>query len=159
MDIITSISENVQFWHWLILGVVLLGLEIVVPGTFFLWMGVAAGVVGLILLVFPDFAWQSQIVAFAVLSVIAVVVWNYWLRRRPATEGQPTLNARGAQYVGRVATLSEPLVDGVGKARIDDSVWRVASEMQADLPAGSRVRITGVAGATLVVEKMPAPSE
>lgn len=153
MDSLFQFSGELRFWHWWILGVVLLGLEIVVPGTFFLWMGVAAGVVGVILLFAENFAWQNQILVFAVLSIVAVVGWRFWLRRHPIETEDPTLNVRGAQYVGRVLTLAEPLVDGVGKARVGDTLWRVTTRDDLDLPAGARVRVAGVEGATLVVEK------
>lgn len=154
MEPVFQFSEGAQFWHWWIFGVLLLGLEILVPGTFFLWMGVAAGIVGLILLIWPDFPWQIQILAFAVLSVVAVGGWRFWLRRHPIATKDPTLNVRGAQYVGRTLTLVEPLVDGIGKARVGDSLWRVSTGDDLALPEGSRVRVTGVEGATLRVEKL-----
>lgn len=153
MESLFQFSDSLRFWHWWIFAIVLLGLEIMVPGTFFLWMGAAAGVVGLILLLIPDFPWQSQVLVFAVLSVVAVIGWQVWLRRHPIETKDPTLNARAAQYIGRVLTLDGPLVDGVGKAKAGDSLWRVSAAGDLDLPDGERVRVTGVDGATLVVEK------
>lgn len=158
METIFQFSGELRFWHWWILGIVLLGLEILIPGTFFVWMGVSAGVVGAILLFAPGFAWQGQVLVFAVLSVVAVVGWRFWLRRHPIRTADPTLNVRGAQYVGRVVTLAEPLVNGVGKARVGDTLWRVTARGDADLPVGTRVRVTGVDGATLVVETLAAGS-
>jgi len=154
MDTVFQFSEDIRFWHWWIFGLLLLGLELMVPGSFFLWMGVAAGIIGLILLVYPDFAWQSQILTFAVVSVIAVVGWRYWLRKHPIETEDATLNVRGARYQGRVLTLSEPLVNGVGKVNVDDSIWRVSTGDATSLPEGARIRVTGVDGATLVVEEM-----
>ena len=52
--------ESINYWHWLIAGVVLIVLEVFAPGAFFLWLGVSAGVVGLILVMFPDMGWESQ---------------------------------------------------------------------------------------------------
>jgi len=153
METVFQFSGELHYWHWWIFGIVLLVLEIVLPGTFFLWMGVAAGIVGLVLLLVPDLAWQVQVLAFAVLSVVAVVGWRLWLRRHPIETEDATLNVRGTQFIGRVLTLAEPLVDGVGKVRAGDSLWRVSSGNDLDLPAGARVRVTGVDGATLIVEK------
>ncbi len=154
MDAVFQFSEDIRFWHWWIFGLLLLGLEIMVPGSFFLWMGVAAGIIGLILLVYPDFAWQSQILTFAVVSMVAVVGWRFWLRRHPIETEDATLNVRGARYNGRVLTLSEPLVNGVGKVKVDDSIWRVSTGDATSLPEGARIRVTGVDGATLVVEEL-----
>jgi len=145
--------QELRFWHWFILGVLLLGLEIVLPGTFFLWMGVSAGIVGGILLIFPDFDWQNQVLVFAVFSVVALVAWRFWLKRHPVETADPTLNVRGAQYIGRVLVLANPIVDGVGKAKVGDSLWRVSTNVEVNMPEGARVLVTGVEGATLVVEK------
>ncbi len=154
MDTVFQFSEDIRFWHWWIFGLLLLGLELMVPGSFFLWMGVAAGIIGLILLVYPDFAWQSQILTFAVVSIVAVAGWRYWLRKHPIETEDATLNVRGARYQGRVLTLSEPLVNGVGKVNVDDSIWRVSTGDATSLPEGARIRVTGVDGATLVVEEL-----
>jgi membrane protein implicated in regulation of membrane protease activity len=153
MENVFQLSSDIQFWHWWILGVLLLGLEILVPGTFFLWMGVSAGVVGGLLYALPELSWQGQIAVFAVLSVLAVAGGRLWLSRHPIETADPTLNVRGAQYIGRVLTLAEPVVDGVGKAKVGDSLWRVSTASDEPLPAGARVRVTGVDGATLTVVK------
>lgn len=154
MDTVFQFSEDIRFWHWWIFGLLLLGLELMVPGSFFLWMGVAAGIIGLILLVYPDFAWQSQILTFAVVSIVAVVGWRFWLRKHPIETEDATLNVRGARYQDRVLTLSEPLVNGIGKVKVDDSLWRVSTGDATSLPEGARIRVTGVDGATLVVEEL-----
>ena len=140
------------YWHWWIAGLALLVLEMLVPGTFFLWMGIAAGVVGLLMLVLPDMSWQIQFLVFAVLSVVAITASRMWLRRHPITTDDSTLNRRGSQYVGRVVTLDQPLVDGTGKVRIEDTFWRVATPDNSDLAAGVQVRITGVDGIVLKIE-------
>jgi len=152
MGIDFQFTEELRFWHWFILGVVLLGLEIVLPGTFFLWMGVAAGIVGLLVLVLPPFGWEIQVLVFAALSILAVVGGRIWLRRHPTQTAEPNLNVRGAQYLGRVLHLSEPMVDGIGKVRLGDTLWRVATGDDTDLSEGTRVRVVGVDGATLKVE-------
>ncbi len=139
----------VEYWHWWVLGTALLILEILTPGAFMLWLGIAAGIVGTLLLVAPGIAWEVQLLVFAVLSVASIAAWRVYRRRNPprATD-EPTLNRRGAQYVGRVFTLEEPIVNGYGKLRVDDTTWKVAG---ADLPSGARVRVTGVDNTVLAV--------
>ena len=141
----------IDFWHWWILGVLLLVLEVFAPGSFFLWMGVAAGAVGLILLLVPQMGWEFQVLIFAMLSVGSIVIWRNYMRKHPADTDQPSLNRRGEQYVGRTFTLDEAIVNGNGKIRVDDSTWKIEGE---DCPAGVRVKVTGVDGVVLRVSKV-----
>jgi|SoiMethySBSTD1v2_1073268.scaffolds.fasta_scaffold1051879_2 inner membrane protein len=129
-------------WSWLVLGLVLLVLEVVAPGFFLLWIGVAALIVGAAtLLVFaaaPFWIWQFQVLAFLVLALAAAYFGSRWMSGRYSVTDQPLLNRRGAQLIGRTATLAEPIVNGRGRIRIGDTLWRVSGP---DLPAGSRVRV------------------
>jgi membrane protein implicated in regulation of membrane protease activity len=141
--------EAIEFWHWWIAGIVLLGIEIFAPGFWFLWIAVAAGIVGAILFFLPDLSWQGQVLLFAILSVISLIGWRAYQRRYPTQSDEPNLNRRGAQYVGRVFTLDEAIVNGTGKIRVDDTTWKVAGD---DRPLGAKVRVTGVSGTVLTVE-------
>jgi membrane protein implicated in regulation of membrane protease activity len=142
-------TENVAFWHWWILAGVLLIIELTVPAFFFLWLGIAAGATGLIVLVFPNLGMETQLVLFAVLSIVAVIAWRRYREISVPESDQPNLNRRGRQYVGREFTLDAPIVNGVGKIDVDDSTWRVRGP---NLPAGSQVRVTNVDGVVLLVE-------
>jgi membrane protein implicated in regulation of membrane protease activity len=144
----------IEFWYWWIAAVVLIVIEMFMPGTFFLWMGVAAGVVGFVLLADPALSLEFQLLIFAVLSVGAVAGWQIYLRRYPPESDEPSLNRRGSQYVGRTFALSTAIVNGVGKINVDDTTWKVTGP---DLPDGARVRVTAVQGTVLAVE--PAASE
>ncbi len=141
--------EEIEFWHWWIAAIVLIVVEVFAPGTVALWMAVSAAVVGLLLLAIPELSWQTQFLVFAVLSVAAVVGWRAYQLRHPTVTDQPALNRRGEQYVGRVFTLSEAIVNGTGKIHVDDTMWKVEGE---DLPEGTQVRVTGVDGTLLTVE-------
>lgn len=144
------------YWNWWVLGVALMAVEALLPGFFFLWMGVAALLVGLVLTMLPDMEWTWQVLLFAVLSVGSIVAWQIRLRRHPTQSADPLLNRRGHQYVGRVFTLDAPVVNGHGKIRVDDSTWKVV--VDRDCPAGTRLRIVGVNGVVLqgAVESPPA---
>ena len=139
-----------DYWIWLIVGVGLMVAEIVLPGIFLIWLGVAAIIVGVIVFWVQDMIWQWQLALYAVLSVASVVVaWRY-LGRHPLATEEPNLNLRTKEYVGQVVALDGAIVNGRGRARLGDSVWQVAGP---DLPAGARVRITGADGTYLTVEK------
>ncbi len=140
--------EAALYWHWLVLGIVLVVLEVFSPGVFFLWLGLSAGLVGGLLWLMPELAWTTQLLLFALFSVVSVVVWRLWLARHPTPSDRPTLNRRGEQYIGRRFTLEQPMHDGQGWVRVDDGRWKVAGP---DLPAGTRVEVVGVDGATFQV--------
>jgi len=143
---------QVVFWHWWAFGIVLLIVEMLVPGAFFLWMGIAAGLVGGVLLFAPDMGWEYQVTIFAVLSVASIVGWRAWLAKHPTETDEPMLNRRGAQYVGRIFVLSETLPLGRGSIRVDDTTWQAVCDAGDDLAAGARVRVTGLDGTTLKIE-------
>ncbi len=139
---------TLNFWHWWVAAMALIILEVFAPGAFMLWLGVAAAVVGFLLLLFPGLPWEAQYALFAVLSVASIAAWLYYRKRHPLPDSGATLNRRGQQYIGRVFTLDEPIVNGVGKVKVDDSTWKVRG---ADLPAGTRVTVTAVENTVFVV--------
>lgn len=142
-------------WHWWVLGVALVVLEVLTPAVFFLWMGVAAGIVGFILLAVPDLAWEYQLLAFAIFTVASIVISRRYLDFHPIATDQPKLNRRGEQYVGRTFTLTEPIVNSYGKIKVDDSTWKVEGN---DCPAGTKIRICGVDGVIFKIEILPQDS-
>ncbi|VAX06676.1 Protein QmcA (possibly involved in integral membrane quality control) [hydrothermal vent metagenome] len=134
---------------WGVLAVALVILEILSPGVFFLWMGIAAGAVGLLVMVVPGLAWEYQLLAFALFCVASILASRWYLKRNPISTDQPQLNRRGEQYVGRIFTLEEPIVNGVGKIKVDDTTWKVCGH---DCPAGNQVKVAGVDGVILQVD-------
>ena len=140
--------DNAIYWHWWVLGVVLIILEIFSPAAFFLWMGISAGVVGLVLLLFPGISWEYQVLIFALFSVISIVAWRFVLKRHPTKTDLPRLNRRGEQYIDRTFTLKEPVVNGQGRIMVDDSTWKIHGE---DCDAGVKVQVVGVEGVVLKV--------
>jgi membrane protein implicated in regulation of membrane protease activity len=143
----TSMFVTLGTWNWLILGLVLIGVETLAPGVFMLWLGLAALLVGLLSFVI-DLHWQMQILLFAIFAAAAVPIWRSLARRGKGETASPFLNRRNDALVGRVFTLEKPIQDGSGTVRIDDTIWRVNGP---DAPAGSRIRIVKADGATLTV--------
>ncbi|MCH9048106.1 MAG: NfeD family protein [Proteobacteria bacterium] len=141
--------NDIIYWHWLILAVVLIILEILMPGAYFLWMGVSAAIVGGAMFVFPQMPILVQVLIFAVLSVITVVMYKSYRKKNPLVTDEPALNRRGEQYIGRNFTLREPIVNGEGKIKVDDTTWKITGR---DIDAGETVRVVAVEGSTLVVE-------
>ena len=106
--------ETLQFWHWWVIAVALIALELSISGAyFFLWLGASAGVVGLLAAV-PGVGWEAQLFAFATLSIVSVFLWRRYLPEQKESD-QPALNKRGHRYIGQLFTLNQPIVNGVGK--------------------------------------------
>lgn len=140
-------------WSWWVLGLILLAAEILMPGVFLIWIGIAAIIVGCLSLLFwndPFWIWQTQILVFAVLAIGAAVLGRR-LMARSAESDEPLLNKRGESLVGRTATLSEPISEGRGRIKIDDTMWVVNGP---DLPVGARVRVVESTGRELRVESV-----
>lgn len=143
----TSMFVTLGTWNWLIVGLLLIGVEVLAPGVFMLWLGLAALLVGLLSFA-VDLHWQTQILLFAVFAAAAVPVWRRLARRSKAETSNPFLNRRSDALVGRVFTLEKPIQDGSGTVRIDDTIWRITGP---DTPAGSRIRVVKADGAMLTV--------
>ncbi|WP_445504620.1 NfeD family protein [Microvirga sp. G4-2] len=136
-------------WSWIILGLVLIGVELLAPGVFFLWLGLAAIATGLLDAAL-DLSWQAASILFALLAVTAVILGRFVTRsKEPSEPSVSHLNQRGQALVGRVFTLETPIKDGEGRIRVDDSSWRVTG---ADRFKGAKVRVVRVEGSTLVVD-------
>lgn len=140
--------DDLVYWHWWGAALLFLMLETFVPGAVFLWMGVAAILVGALVLLLPNLGWQVEFIVFGVLAAASFFAWRR-LRREPEPTDQPMLNRRAHAYVGRQFTLGQPIVDGIGSLHVDDTQWRISGP---DLPAGARVRVTAAEGTTLHVE-------
>ncbi|UCI21164.1 NfeD family protein [Mesorhizobium sp. B2-1-8] len=136
-------------WNWMVLGFVLLVVEVIAPGFFMLWIGIAALVIGGMSLLIGDAAiwtWQVQVLLFLVLSLVSAFVGKKLMGGRDQPSDQPLLNRRGAQMIGKMATLAEPIRDGRGRIKLGDTLWRVSGP---DLPAGTQVRVTAAADTDL----------
>jgi membrane protein implicated in regulation of membrane protease activity len=149
MDQLTSHIDGGSHWTWWILALLLFLLELALPGIFFLWLGIAAAVTGLVVLIVADLSWELAVTIFTVLSVVTAVIGRRFWRPRNIATDDATLNQRGLQYIGQVFTLETAIENGSGRVKVADGAWLVSGP---DLPAGTRVRVTGVQGARLVVE-------
>lgn len=141
-----------EFWHWWAFGIALIVVEVfAISTTILLWPAISAFLIGLILLVDPGFDWRYQLLVFAVLSVASSIGWQMWLRKHPTQTDHPMLNTRGRSYVGRRVTLTEPLENGRGRVRIDDTWWQASAEDNQTLAVGVTVEVSDTDGATLIV--------
>ena len=139
LDILSALGP---VWTWVLIGLILMGAELAISGVFLVWLGIAAMITGLETALVP-MPWQAQILFFAGLSVGLVIL----AQKRMA--GRPNSLNRGANgLIGQEFRLDTAITEGVGRIRVNDTVWRVSG---ADAPAGTRIRVTGIDGTVLIV--------
>lgn len=134
---------------WGALALLLFAAEAMAPGAFMLWIGIGAAAVFVMVALLPGMPLLWQVVAFVVLSVVAIQCYRRWGRARARASDAPLLNRRGDQLLGRVVPLLQGIVSGQGRVSIDDASWQVQGP---DLPAGTLVRVVAVQGTVLLVE-------
>ena len=139
------------FWYWWVLALILLVVEILAPGFFFLWMSASGFITGVMVWLIPSVSMNVQIFVFSVLSVITITAWRFYGKNHPIETDQPLLNKRGAQYIGRVFNLYEAIENGQGKIKVDDSIWKVHGE---DSDIKTRVKVIACRGTVFDVEKI-----
>jgi membrane protein implicated in regulation of membrane protease activity len=142
---------RIELVVWGCVALALVAAEVMVPGAFLLWLGTAAAAVFLLLLVVPlSPLWQ--VVAFALLSLLAVGLARHFVRKLDGVSDQPLLNRRAGHFVGRHYELHTAIIDGHGKVKMGDALWTVTGP---DLPVGTRVLVTGADAMTLAVVPDP----
>ena len=132
-------------WVWIIGGLLVAACELVVPGAFLIWIGLAAIATGIIAAAVA-LPWEINLLVFAGLAILAVLAGRRTMRFAPTD-----LNRRGHSLVGREFMIDRPIQDGVGRLALGDTTWRIAGP---DCPAGSHIRVTGLDGTTLLVARI-----
>jgi len=135
-------------WLWMIGGVILLTAEIMLPGVFLVWIGIAAVVTGLFALLF-GIGIAGQLGLFALYAVLAVLVGRRVYGVQGVAAEDSLLNDRAAQLVGRRVMVVQAVDEDSGRVRVGDSEW---SARGGPAEPGERVRVTGVEGNCLIVE-------
>jgi len=144
------LNENAH-WAWMTLGLVLAGLEMMVPGVYLIWLGIAAIITGVMTLGL-DLSPAMQLIDFVFLSLIIAFSAKRMLGERPIESSDPLMNRRGARLVGETALVVQAIEHGSGRVKVGDGEWIAHGP---NVAAGERVRISGTDGAILLVEPVP----
>ncbi|MCA1952807.1 MAG: NfeD family protein [Hyphomicrobiales bacterium] len=139
-----------SLWGWLGVGLLLIAAEIfLVPGTYLLWIGLAALAMAAISAVWA-LPVALELALFGALALgCGVLGWRIY-GARPQDDAARDLHNPEVTLVGRTTILIGGIGPGQsGQAKLDDVFWRVTGP---ELPAGARVRVLAVDGSTLVVE-------
>lgn len=135
-------------WIWAIGGLVLLIAEMLAPGFFLIFIGVAAIATGLFTLLF-DLGIAPQLILFVVYTAVAVLIGKRWYAQPHDGDQAHSLNNPAQRLVGRTVTVVEAVDHHAGRVKVGDSEWSARGGPAAP---GERVRVTGVDGNCLTVE-------
>jgi membrane protein implicated in regulation of membrane protease activity len=149
MEFILNLYAAQPFWLWLVIGVVLLGIEAAASTEWLLWPAVAAGVVALITAIAPNLGLPVEGGIFATLTVIATLASRTLIKRVNPTD-EPDINDRNLRLVGERARVVEAFVDGRGRVFVSGAEWPAEIEGSAPL-AGESVVVESVDGSRLRV--------
>jgi len=144
-----------EWWYWIVGGIILVMLELVVPSFFILWFGLGALLVGLLLLVAPGFPFAGQILLWAVMSAAMTVLWFRVLSRyfREKTR----IGTAEGDLIGEVGLLvADTAPFQRGKVRFQRPIlgaeeWPCTSD--AEIAIGTRVKLVSVEGNFLKVAR------
>ena len=156
------LNDLAPYWVWLTLGLLLAGVEMLIPGVYMIWLAAAAIITGVLTAVF-DLSLPAQVIDFVFLSLIIAFSARRFLRDKPIESEDPLMNRRGARLVGQTATVVQAIEHGSGRVKLGDSEWIAQGP---NVAIGERVRVSGSDGAILLVEPLrllpeeqPAPAE
>ncbi|TXY12357.1 NfeD family protein [Vibrio mimicus] len=144
-----ELLSQLNFWHWLAFGLILLAAELLGTAGYFLWLGLSALLVGVLLTVMP-MGWQLQWLAFASFSL--VTTWLWWRRQfnqDKKLDAERDLNQKDKQLIGRVIQIPEDTPAGEFQISLGDTRWTARCDQ--DLEQGSRVSVIAVDGIILIV--------
>ncbi|EIJ68835.1 NfeD family protein [Pasteurella bettyae] len=148
MDWLTTWSV----WHWMILGFILLIGEIILPGIFLLWWGIAAIITAAIMALVPSISLTILGIFYAILAfILSLVWWKYQHRKDAYDEAQTVLNQRQHAMLGATGIVQEFADTGVGRGYFGDTTWRIQG---VELQVGDRIEVVSVQGITLKVRKL-----
>lgn len=141
---------QLNHWHWLAFGLCLLAVELIGTAGYFLWLGISALIVGVIV-VFLPIGWQLQWMSFASFSLITT--WLWW-RKQLSTDKQDDahreLNQKDKQLIGKTSVVEQDVDAGQFRLMLGDTTW--TAECDVPLKAGMRVKVVHVDGIVVKVE-------
>jgi membrane protein implicated in regulation of membrane protease activity len=143
---------NLLWWHWMVLGIVLVLLELAVPAFFLVWFGVGALIVGFAVLAVPGLSFAWQVLVWIACSVL--FIWLWFKVFKPGFHKTRAGMSKGALIgeIGLVIRDIRPFEKGqvrFQKPVLGDEVWESLAD--EEIKAGERVRVLDVEGNILKV--------
>ena len=149
------LNTNIEYWHWIVFGLILVTGEIVLTSFILLWFGISAILVGIFLLLFP-FSFTIQLLSWVILSLIVIFGWFKWIS--PLIKTKSLSGMARETLLGKVGTVIEinSMQTGRGILRfpapiVGNDEWQFICEDLIEV--GNRVSVREISGNTLIVQK------
>ena len=144
---------NFGVWGWMSFGVILMLLELFIPGTFMVWFGFGAVLTAVLVALFNPLTAGMQVLIFTLMSVISVTfgIFVYAKIFGKNKEKAGSLKTGAKRFIGQTFVVSEAIKNGKGKVNIGDTVWLAKAD--EDIEAGTKVLVKDVNGTVLFVDK------
>ena len=142
---------DILWWHWLVLGLVLVVSEMAIAGGFYIiFFGIGALVVGVLAGFNMAGPVWTQLLLFSAISIASLVLF----RGRMLKLFQPEPQAPSVDMlVGEVAVATEEMAPGgIGRVELRGAAWSARNDAGVSVIRGARCRVTRVDGLTLHVE-------
>jgi len=130
---------DLSAYHWLVLGLLLLGADALGAAGFLLGAGIAALATGVVVFIAPELSASLQLIVFSVSALVASYLYIGVFRQAQDEAGAPQLNQRAAALIGHRFELTDTLTDGTGSVQIGDTYWHVSAD--TELSSGTRVEV------------------
>lgn len=134
---------------WMIGGIALVIAEMVSPGIYLLFVGIAAIMTGVASWMY-DFGLAFQFGMFALFLLAAIMIGNRIYKRNPVASSDPDLNDRSARLVGTSVTVVAAVSSDGGRVKVGDSVWPARGP---EIAVGETARVLHVDAGVLVLEQ------
>lgn len=150
-NMLIEMLESMNGTKWAILGIALVGLELLTGTTYILWPAVAAFIMAIIVFILP-LGWELQLIIFFILSTLLLVAGHFYLKPK-FKSGEPSdLNDRARSMIGARVKAVTDFDLGRGRVQVGDSQWSAAMQ-DGTAKIGDELRVMEVKGVTLWVEK------
>ncbi|KRO95214.1 MAG: hypothetical protein ABS24_08295 [SAR92 bacterium BACL26 MAG-121220-bin70] len=143
------------YWHWLVLGLLLVVGEIFIPSFTILWFGLGALVVGLVQLLIP-MPLTVQVLLWTGSSVAFTLIWFKIIKAKMA-QGKTGEQAHNDAIGASGLVIKLPTQSTQGRMRfstpvMDSDEWEFSCDTDVEL--GDRLHIKEIFGEFLVVTKL-----
>jgi inner membrane protein len=140
-------------WTWLILGLVLLGIEVATGTTYLLWLAIAAAAMAALTALLGDLSLPVQLIVYGAFALAATISGRKFFPpdERGTSHVSPPLNQPDSRLLGQSVVAVADFDHGAGRVKIGDTEWRAEAASDDPIGEGARLEVIAVDGATVKV--------
>ena len=137
--------DNLNYLHWLVLGLALVIVEMFLWSIFLLWIGASAITISIVFYLYPEVSWGLQVLSFILLSVVSTFLAKKYFPVK-TVDDELNINAKG--HIGKECTVAS-IENSIVKVRLGESLWFAKG---CEMSVGQKVQIVDVDSSTFIVK-------